>query len=192
MNELSQEAPRPVQPPRSEGDARGAAGDETESSLVQSVYPRVVGNALRAAALVQVASWDAALWRLRAVQEATLLSLLRHSANTSFGRAHSFTRVRNYASFVCNVPVGDYDSFSPLIDRMRAGERNLLVPEAVRYFANSSGSSNHGRSKFLPITERQIRFQQRAGADALMRYVHWSGNDEILCGFTLGLFPPTT
>jgi hypothetical protein len=25
-----------------------------------------------------------------------------------------------------------------------------------------------------------------------MRYLSWSGDDEILCGFTLGLFPPTT
>ena len=42
------------------------------------------------------------------------------------------------------------------IDRMRAGERNVLVPEFVRYFGNSSGSSNPGKPKFLPITERQI------------------------------------
>jgi hypothetical protein len=147
---------------------------------------------LHQAAAWQVAQWDAALGQIRRVQESTLLGLLRHAADTSFGRAHSFTRVRDYASFVRSVPVGDYDSFSPFIDRMRAGERNLLVPEAVRYFGNSSGSSNHGRPKFLPITDRQIRFQQRAGADALMRYVRFSHDDELLCGFTLGLFPPTT
>jgi len=44
-------------------------------------------------------------------------------------------------------------------------------PEFVRYFGNSSGSSNHGRPKFLPITDRQIRLQRRAGADTLMRYL---------------------
>jgi hypothetical protein len=192
MNELSQEAPRPVKPGGSQRAASGIAVDEAVNSLVQSPYPPVVGKALQAAAALQVASWDSALRRLHQVQEATLLSLVRHSAKTAFGRAHSFTRVRDYASFVRNVPVGDYDSFSPLIDRMRAGERNLLVPELVRYFGNSSGSSNHGRSKFLPITERQIRFQQRAGSDALMRYLRWSRDDELLCGFTLGLFPPTT
>jgi hypothetical protein len=115
-----------------------------------------------------------------------------HSAKTAFGRAHSFTRVRDYASFALSVPVGDYDSFSPYIDRMRAGESNLLVPETVLYFGNSSGSSNHGKSKFLPITDRQIRFQQRAGADTMMRYVRWSGDEELLSGFTLGLFPATT
>jgi hypothetical protein len=189
MNELSQEAPRRVQPRRPEDAPRD---DSAERALVRSIYPRVVGTAIHRVAASQVASWDAALRRVRKVQEATLLSLVHHSAKTAFGRAHSFTRVRDYASFARNVPVGDYDSFSPFIDRMRAGERNLLVPEPVIYFGNSSGSSNHGRSKFLPITERQIRFQQRAGSDALMRYLRWSGDEELFTGFTLGLFPPTT
>src|SRR4029077_6784580 len=39
---------------------------------------------------------------------------------------------------------------------------------------------------------RQIRLQQRAGTDTLMRYVDWSGDRALLSGFTLGLFPPTT
>jgi hypothetical protein len=75
---------------------------------------------------------------------------------------------------------------------MRAGERGLLVPERVLYFGNSSGSSTHGKSKFLPITDRQIRFQQLAGTDTVMRYLDWSGDGEMFRGFTLGLFPPTT
>ena len=75
---------------------------------------------------------------------------------------------------------------------MREGERNLLVPERVVYFGNSSGSSNHGKSKFLPIAARQIRHQQRAGADAVFRYMRWSEDYDLFSGFTLGLFPPTT
>jgi hypothetical protein len=75
---------------------------------------------------------------------------------------------------------------------MRTGEKNLLVPEFVRYFGNSSGSSNHGRPKFLPISDRQIRFQQRAGTDTVMRYLRWSGDESFFAGFTLGLFPPIT
>jgi hypothetical protein len=160
--------------------------------LVRSAYPRVVGHALRAVAYAQVHQWDRALLDVQQVQEATLAALLRHARGTEFGRAHGFDSIRDYAGFASRVPVGDYDSFSPRIDRMRAGARNLLVPEFVRYFANSSGSSNHGKSKFLPITERQIRFQRRAGADAVMRYVRDSGDGDLFSGFTLGLFPPTT
>jgi hypothetical protein len=161
-------------------------------SLVQSPYPRVLGHALQAAARLQVGLWDRALGRVRQVQEATLAELLRHAQGTEFGRAHGFDRIRDYDTFVRRVPVGDYDAFAPYIDRMRTGESNLLVPETVRYFGNSSGSSNHGKSKFLPITDRQIRFQQRAGTDTVMRYLRKSGDRELFAGFTLGLFPPTT
>ena len=181
MNEYVQQTPpsrapiRRALPPAEQGfDGHG---------LVRSPYPRFVGRALRQLAGRQVGAWDAALQRVRDTQEATLLSLLRHSENTDFGRTHGFSSVRDYEGFARRVPVGDYDAFSPMIERMRAGERNLLVPERVRYFGNSSGSSNQGRSKFLPISDRQVRFQQRAGADTFMRYLDWSGDEEIMSDF---------
>lgn len=187
MSDLSQEAP-----PRAQARHPVSHANPAGRSLRASPYPRVVGRAVEQAARLQVAAWDAALRHVRATQEATLASLVRSAARTEFGRAHSFTRVDDYASFVRHVAVGDYDSFAPFIDRMRGGERNVLVPGAVRYFGNSSGSSNQGKSKFLPLTERQVRWQQRAGADALMRYLRWSGDHALFSGFTLGLFPPTT
>ncbi|HXN31796.1 MAG TPA: GH3 auxin-responsive promoter family protein [Polyangiaceae bacterium] len=190
MTEMSEHAP--LNDGVSSSFEHAAAGRVAGRTLVRSPYPRVVGRALGHVARLQVAAWDRTLRRLRHVQEKTLASLLDHAKKSDFGRAHDFARIRSYDDFASRVGIGDYDSFSPYIDRMRAGERNLLVPEAVRYFGNSSGSSNHGRPKFLPITDRQIRLQQRAGADVLMRYLLWSGDDELLCGFTLGLFPPTT
>ncbi len=127
------------------------------------------------------------------MQEQQLLSLIAHAKDTEFGREHGFSRIRSYDDFVRQVPVGDYDSHSPYIDRMRKGEKGLLVPEFVRYFGNSSGSSNWGRPKFLPITDRQIRHTQRAGTDTVMRYLHWSGDEGMFGGgYTLGLFPPIT
>jgi hypothetical protein len=190
MIEMSEHAPLP------EGMSltfdHAAKGMVAERPLVRSVYPHAVGRALGQLARVRVAAWDHSLRHLRRVQEKTLLSIIDHAKKTEFGRAHDFARIDGYADFAHRVGVGDYDSFSPYIDRMRVGETNLLVPEFVRYFGNSSGSSNQGRPKFLPISDRQIRLQQRAGADVLMRYLRCSGNDALLTGFTLGLFPPTT
>jgi hypothetical protein len=159
---------------------------------MRSPYPRAVSLVVQRLSRVQVTAWDGALRRVQHTQETELASLLSRSERTEFGRAHGFAAIRGHDAFVRHVPLGDYDTFSPYIERMRSGERGVLVPDRVRYFGNSSGSSNHGKSKFLPITERQVRLQQRAGADTLMRYLHWSGDAELLCGFTLGLFPPTT
>lgn len=202
MNELVQHAPsgagvRPVA-----ASTAHTASNETPSStrgeftgpsrLVGSPYPHLFGRLARRVAQVQVGAWDLALRRVKSVQESTLASLIRHSKDTEFGRKCGFAGIRDYEGFRRQVPVGDYDSFSPYIDRMRAGERGLLVPEPILYFGNSSGSSSHGKSKFLPISDRQIRFQQRAGADAVFRYLAWSGDTEMFTGYTLGLFPPTT
>ena len=140
-----------------------------------------------------VGAWDRALVDVQRVQEQQLRDLLDHAKDTEFGRAHGFSGIRTYDDFVKRVPVGDYDTFSPYIERMRKGERNLLVPEFVRHFGNSSGSSNQGRSKFLPITDRQVRHQQKAGTDTVMRYLKWSGNTALFGGgYTLGLFPAIT
>ncbi len=166
--------------------------DPSAERLVGSPYPPLFGRVAYRVAQVQVHSWDGALRRVRRVQESTLRSIVGHSARTEFGRKFAFDGIDGYEAFRRRVPVGDYDSFSPYIDRMRAGEHGLLVPEPVLYFGNSSGSSSHGKSKFLPITGRQIRFQQRAGADTVFRYIAWSGDTEMFTGYTLGLFPPTT
>ncbi|MGH7439733.1 MAG: GH3 family domain-containing protein [Polyangiaceae bacterium] len=162
------------------------------SRLVGTPYPRLFGRVAHGVAKVEVRAWDSALRNLRRVQESTLVSNVRHARGTELGRKLGFDGIDGYEAFRRRVPIGDYDTFSPYIDRMRAGERNLLVPEPIVYFGNSSGSSSHGKSKFLPISDRQIRFQQRAGADTVFRYLAWSGDTDFFSGFTLGLFPPTT
>jgi hypothetical protein len=160
--------------------------------LKRTIYPDVVGKAFRATAEVRVALWDRALRRLRESQEQQLLSFVRHAEGTEYGKRYGFSTIRRYEDYAARVPVGDYDSFSPYIDRMRAGEANLLVPELIQYFGNSSGSSNKGKSKFLPISERQIKFQRGSAADSLYRYLVHKGVNDFTSGFTLGLFPPTT
>jgi hypothetical protein len=164
---------------------------ESSPPLRTSSFPEIVGKGLLAFAYAKVALWDRALARTEQIQRRTLLSILAHAKETEFGRRFGFRDRMSYEDFVASVPIGDYDSFSPYIDRMRKGERGLLVPEFVLHFGNSSGSSNHGKPKFLPIAETQIKHQGRAGADMLSRYLAWAKDDVFTKGYTLGLFPPT-
>lgn len=172
---------RPAEPPN----------DFQSRVLHRTVYPPVVGQGLRAAAKLRVALWDRALRRLRETQENQLLRMVRHAQDTEFGRRYGFQSIERYEDYASRVPLGDYDAFSPALDRMRQGERNLLVPEPVRYFGNSSGSSNGGKAKFLPISDRQVKHQRGSAADCLYRYLVWRGEGDFTSGFTLGLFPPT-
>ena len=190
MSEISEHAPLSGGTSSRSVDRGGAlpaarAGASYGRALVSSPYPRVVGRAARHFARAQIALWDHALRHVRRVQEKTLLSLLDHAKETEFGRAHGFARITSYDDYVQRVAVGDYDAFSPYIERMRAGERNVLVPEFVQCTLGNSLrlAPPRAASKFLPITDRQIRWQQRAGADArcscaLPALV--SGDDDLL------------
>lgn len=159
----------------------------------QTPLPGAFGYAFEAAGRLSVAGWDRALRDVRRTQTAQLRAIIDRCRFTEFGRKHGFSDIRSAADFRLAVPVGDYDSFSPYIDRMRAGESGLLVPEFVRYFGNSSGSSTKGKSKFLPITDLQISLQRKSGADSLFRFLSATGNlRSFPRGYSLGLFPPIT
>jgi hypothetical protein len=178
---------------RRESSSENASSGRSESrSLRSTPYPSILGDAFLGWARVQVKRWDRAVARVEKEQQKVLADIVSHAAGTAFGREHHFSAVRTYEHFARHVPLGDYDSFSPYLERMRKGERNLLVPEFIRHYGNSSGTSAHGKQKFLPVGERQVAAQKLAGADTLMRYVVKSRDDRFPCGFTLGLFPPTT
>lgn len=154
----------------------------------------ITGPALWALAQARVLQWNrrvASPKRLAAVQQAQLLRNVRAAAGTEFGRAHGFATLRGYNDFKARVPLRSYAQFEPYLERMRQGQPDVLWPGLVRYYGQSSGSSNtQALHKFLPISEAQIRWQQKAGFDVLARYLTLSGDRDLTCGFTLGLFPP--
>jgi hypothetical protein len=126
------------------------------------------------------------------VQLETLLAHCKAAANTEFGRAHDLGRVRTYDDFRARVPVRTYADFEPQLDRMRKGERNVLWPGLVRYFGNSSGTSHtRANSKFLPISDEQVKWQQKAGFDCLARYLVTYRDRSFPGGFILALMPPS-
>lgn len=167
-------------------------GQKPPRTLKRSAYPHAVGQALLMTARVRVALWDRSLRNVEEVQTKQLRRIVEHARNTTFGRRHGFADIRTWEQYAARVPVGDYDSHSPAFEAMRTGETGILVPEKIKYFGNSSGSSTKGKPKFLPISERQVAFQRGSAADSLYRYLVWRGEDDYTGGYTLGLFPPTT
>lgn len=174
------------------GAGRAPRSGRDRGPLKRSPYPRAVGQALLTASRLRVMMWDRALRNLEDVQTKQLRRILDHSKNTTFGRRHGFGDIRTWEQYAARVPIGDYDSHAPAFEAMRTGETGILVPEKIKYFGNSSGSSSKGKPKFLPISDRQVAFQRGSAGDSLFRYLAWRGEDDYTGGFTLGLFPPTT
>lgn len=93
-------------------------------------------------------------------QAEALRRILSEQAGTTFGRQHGFDQVRNARDYVNRVPVQDYESLRPLIERQeRTGEPTLTVAPPVLY-AQTSGTS--GTPKYLPIVARGIERVARA------------------------------
>lgn len=88
--------------------------------------------------------------RIEAVQRRILEGYVRRNADTEFGRRHGFADIVGWEEFADRVPLRNYDGFRDWIERIAAGEKNILTTEPVRLLEPSSGSS--GAEKWVPYT----------------------------------------
>ena len=97
-------------------------------------------------------------------------SLLSNGKNTAFGKEHYFQEIKNYTHFSQNIPIRTYEEFSEFIERARKGEKNVLWPGKIKWFAKSSGTTN-AQSKFIPITQDSLKdCHFKGGKDMLSLY----------------------
>ena len=99
-----------------------------------------------------------------AAQRAMLADLMPRAAATQFGRAHGLTPQTALAEYRQAVPVRRYEELKPYVDRMLAGEPDVLWPGRVTWFAESSGTS--GPKKQIPMTRAAHHVVYQATATA--------------------------
>jgi len=95
-----------------------------------------------------------ALRDCRNAQRRYLMGLLRKNRNTLYGRRHSFGKIASVEEFQRSVPLTGYEDYGPYIDRISAGEKNVLTDDGVLLFEPSSGSTS--AQKLIPYT-RSLR-----------------------------------
>ncbi len=95
-------------------------------------------------------------------QERMFRQLVDRGLGTAFGKRYGLSAARTPAHFCALVPVFDYDSFKPWIERMVAGERNVAAPGRVGLFARSSGTTSD-RSKYIPVTRESLWWNHTLG-----------------------------
>ena len=86
------------------------------------------------------------------IQNEVLFQLIKECEGTEFGTTHSFNKIQSIRDFQTRVPIHDYDSLKPYIDRIREGEQNILWHSPIKWFAKSSGTTND-KSKFIPVSK---------------------------------------
>lgn len=117
-----------------------------------------------------------------AIQREILQYLVKRGKDTEYGRNHLFSTIKSYEDFAQNIPVNTYEELKDDIDRMRHGEKDILWPGQVKWYAKSSGTTND-KSKFIPITHEGLQtLHYQGGKDVVAYYLGNNPDSRLFSG----------
>ena len=102
-------------------------------------------------------------------QEKVFKNLISKGRKTAFGKDHNFAAISNYEDFKKQVKIRDYEGLRHYVDRMVAGESNVLWTGKPLYFAKTSGTTSG--AKYIPITKDSMPTHIKAAKNALLFYI---------------------
>ncbi|MBP6128258.1 GH3 auxin-responsive promoter family protein, partial [Flavobacterium sp.] len=113
-------------------------------------------------------------------QEKVFQSLLREAKNTQFGKDHNFSNINSFEDFAKQVPVRDYEQLKSYVDKVVAGESDVLWKGKPLYFAKTSGTTSG--AKYIPLTKESMPFHIKAAKNAILSYIHETGKSDFVNG----------
>lgn len=138
--------------------------------------------------MAMVQPWHEAIADPATAQASVLRNILRDYAKTGYGAEHGASQVSSIAEYRRAFPIATYDDFKPIIQRVMAGEIDLLLAEEPIGWAITRGTTK-GESKFIPMTPTDLRMRLSAGR-AMMNFILGTGCNDLFTGVNLNLnFP---
>ena len=113
-------------------------------------------------------------------QQKVFHSLISEARSTQFGKDHDFININSHEEFVKRVPIRDYEALKPYIEKVVAGESDVLWKGKPLYFAKTSGTTSG--AKYIPITKESMPGHIEAAKSAILLYIHQTGNTQIVSG----------
>ena len=119
------------------------------------------------------------------VQRTTLVELLEAAKHTEFGKTHHFEKIKSYEDFAKRVPLFDYESFTPYLEKNIKGKQQVFWPSDIKWFAKSSGTTA-GRSKYIPVSDESLEeCHYKGGKDMVSLYVSNFPDTKVFTGKSL-------
>jgi hypothetical protein len=113
--------------------------------------------------------------------------LVQAARSTEWGTRFGYSSLCTPEEFRNRVPLNDYDSLRPWIDRLRKGEKNLLWPSEIKWFAKSSGTTSD-RSKFIPVSPEALEeCHMKGGKDLLSVYCTNHPESKLFAGKSIAM-----
>lgn len=122
------------------------------------------------------------------IQKESFIQLIDKAVGTEWGKTYKYNSIESVSDFQEATPLNTYENMKPFIERIRAGEQNVLWPGEIKWFAKSSGTTS-GKSKFLPVSKEAMeKCHFRGGKDVLALYTNNYPDSKIFNGkgLTLG------
>ncbi len=121
------------------------------------------------------------------VQEELRTKLIEKAKDTEIGRAYDFKSIKSYREFADRIPVTSYEENQEYIERSRKGETNIMWPTPIKWFAQSSGTTN-ARSKYIPVSPESLeKCHYAASKDLLCMYLNNNEGSQLFSGKGLRL-----
>ncbi|MCX2473593.1 GH3 auxin-responsive promoter family protein [Pedobacter sp. MC2016-05] len=128
------------------------------------------------------AVWQINKWKKNAVeaQNKILQNLIKTAENTAFGKDHCFAEIKNYQDFKETIPIRDYEALKGYVDRVVAGESDVLWKGKPLYFAKTSGTTSG--VKYIPLSKESMPEHIKAARNAILTYIHETGKTDFVNG----------
>jgi len=114
------------------------------------------------------------------LQQKIFLEIIAKAKDTALGRDHGFANIKTYEDFKKQVPIRDYEQLRPYIDRVTNGEENVTWPGKPLYLTKTSGTTSG--VKYIPISKESMPMHIEAARNALLSYIHETGNADFIDG----------
>jgi len=121
------------------------------------------------------------------IQKETLYKLIDSAKSTEWGLKHQFDAINSPEDFKHAMPINDYNSLKPFIQRVMEGEQNVLWSTPIKWFAKSAGTTDD-KSKFIPVSKESLEdCHFRGGRDVYAMYTSLYPDTKIYDGKSLAL-----
>lgn len=115
-------------------------------------------------------------------QQQVFNNLIGSAQFTEYGKKYDFEKINSVKDYKNNIPINDYDTLKPFIQRILEGEQNILWPSPISWFAKSSGTTSD-KSKFIPISKESLDDNHyKGGKDNLALYLKQFPETKFMSG----------
>ena len=121
------------------------------------------------------------------VQQEWFKELITSAEDTEWGKKYNYNQIKTVEQFKEKLPLQDYESLKPYIERIRKGEQNILWPTEIKWFSKSSGTTSD-KSKYIPVSQESLEgCHYNGGRDMVAIHCNNNPETELFTGKNLAL-----